>query len=533
MDTGFDPRANGGVNSLVVQGDGKILVAGYFRTLSGQSRNNIGRLNNTDPATQSLTYNASTITWRRGGSNPEIWRTTFEHAANGSDWTNLGAGSRIAGGWQLTGLSLPPSGSIRARGHVVGAGNDSGWFVETMMATGAPVIFSQPASRTDHSSATATFSVLAGGTPPLSYQWRKNGLILGDGGSVSGATAATLTLAGVLRSDAGNYWVVISNGPGSVTSVVATLTVADPAITTQPASASRNPGESVTFSVVAIGTAPLSYQWWKEGAALAGATEPSLTLTKLPWSDAGNYVVVVANAYGAASSAVAVLTVNQTSLDPSFDPAANGPVFSLAVQADGKILVGGGFTTLGGQSREHIGRLQTDGTLDSSFNPGAEWYVTSLALQGEGKILVGGSFTTLGGQSRSRIGRLHADGTLDSSFNPGGNGWVSSLAVQADGKILVGGDFNALGGQSRTNLGRLNADGTLDTGFDPGADGAVFCLAVQADGKILVGGVFTLLGGQSRKNMGRLNADGTLDARFDPGANSWVNSLVVQADGRF
>ena len=123
---------------------------------------------------------------------------------------------------------------------------------------GPPVITTQPASRTNNFDTTATFNVIAGGTPPLSYQWRKNDVNLGDGSNVSGATTATLTLDGLLQSDAGNYSVVISSAEGSVTSEVATLTVLDPAITAQPLSAARNAGESVTFSVTAVGTAPLS-----------------------------------------------------------------------------------------------------------------------------------------------------------------------------------------------------------------------------------------------------------------------------------
>jgi uncharacterized delta-60 repeat protein len=203
------------------------------------------------------------------------------------------------------------------------------------------------------------------------------------------------------------------------------------------------------------------------------------------------------------------------------------------VQADGKILVGGGFSTLGGQSRNNIGRLNADGTPDTNFNPGAGGvgylYVDSLAVQADGKILVGGNFSTLGGQTRNRIGRLNADGTLDTSFNPGAGGfypyvYVYSLAVQADGKILVGGQFATLGGQSRNNIGRLNADGTLDTGFNPGAGGQVLSLAVQADGKILVGGGFSTLGGQSRTNIGRLNntAPATQSLTFDGSTLTWT-----------
>src|SRR6266700_1349709 len=225
---------------------------------------------------------------------------------------------------------------------------------------------------------------------------------------------------------------------------------------------------------------------------------------------------------------LALAALAQSPLPDSFNPGANEPVFSLAVQVDGKILVGGYFTTLGGQSRNYIGRLNADGTLDPSFNPSAGGVVYpsvySLALQADGKIVVGGVFTGLGGQSRNYIGRLNADGTLDTSFNPGASNYVSSLAVQADGRSLVGGGFTTLGGQSRTNIGRLNADGTLDTVFNPGADNSVLSLAVQADGKILIGGNFTTLGGQSRTNVGRLDNTGpaTQSLTFDGSTVTWT-----------
>src|SRR5437899_2480116 len=159
-----------------------------------------------------------------------------------------------------------------------------------------------------------------------------------------------------------------------------------------------------------------------------------------------------------------------SALPDSFNPVAGGImpwVYSLAVQADGKIVVGGTFSTLGGQTRKGIGRVNADGTLDTSFNPGLGvlpvtfGYVDSLVVQADGKIVVGGQFTMLGGQTRINIGRLNADGTLDTSFNPGANYVVTSLGVQADGRILVGGQFFTLSGQSRNNIGRLNADGTL------------------------------------------------------------------------
>ena len=221
-------------------------------------------------------------------------------------------------------------------------------------------------------------------------------------------------------------------------------------------------------------------------------------------------------------------------LDATFDPGADGPIVAIAVQADGKIIVGGYFTELGGQPREYIGRLNANGTLDTAFNPGADHNVFALALQGDGKIVVGGVFSELGGQPRDHIGRLNANGTLDTAFNPGADGVIHAVAVQADGKILVGGEsLYTLGGQPRQGIGRLNANGTVDAAFNPGTDGFVYALKVQADGRILVAGEFvTTLAGQPRANIGRLNANGTLDTAFAPGADGAVYALALQPDGR-
>src|SRR5437899_3595979 len=163
----------------------------------------------------------------RGGTSPEVWRTTFEYSPDGASWTNRG-GIRIPGGWQLAGLALPTSTTFRARGYTVGGrDNASGWFVETI--TGPPVITSQPASLTNNAGTTAAFTVYTFGGPP-SYQWRKDAGNLADGGHVTGAATATLTLSNVLGGDSAAYSVVISNSYGSLTSAVATLTVIDPVI---------------------------------------------------------------------------------------------------------------------------------------------------------------------------------------------------------------------------------------------------------------------------------------------------------------
>ena len=274
-------------------------------------------------------------------------------------------------------------------------------------------------------------------------------------------------------------------------------------------------------------------------------------------------------------------------LDETFTaPGINGTVNALAVQADGKIVVGGRFTQVGSVTRNYIARLNPDGTLDTSFNPGVSGsaaYVSVLAIQPDGKILVGGYFETLGGVLRSNIGRLNPDGSVDLSFDcdtsvpntlalqadgkillgksAGFNSssatiWrynsdgsidlsfigtvtgaymetdVYTLLLQPDGKVVAGGYFTKMEGVTRSNIGRLDSGGNLDTTFDPGAGYIVNILALQADNKILVGGQFSSLGGEVRARIGRLNADGTLDADFNPGANGTVYALVVQADGK-
>jgi len=207
-------------------------------------------------------------------------------------------------------------------------------------------------------------------------------------------------------------------------------------------------------------------------------------------------------------------------------------VNTMTVQADGKILAGGNFTTLGGLPRNHIGRLNSNGTLDATFNPGISTaqgdQVFALAVQADGNILVSGEFTSLAGQARAYLGRLNADGSLDSSFTPVTDGRVNSLAIQPDGKILIGGSFQTLNGESCAGLGRLNPNGLLDITFttSPPYEGQVSALALQADGKILVLGDTTLY---------RLNTDGSLDTEFQKHSLSsyaWVRCLALQTDGK-
>jgi hypothetical protein len=133
LDGSFNPGVGYTVNSLAVLVDGNILVGGDFNTLGGQTHNYLGRLITTQPATQSLAYDGASITWLRGGTSPEVWRTTFDYSCDGLSWTPLGEGSRLLGGWVRRAAVVPPDAVIRARGYTVGGfGNASSWFVESL-----------------------------------------------------------------------------------------------------------------------------------------------------------------------------------------------------------------------------------------------------------------------------------------------------------------------------------------------------------------------------------------------------------------
>lgn len=236
---------------------------------------------------------------------------------------------------------------------------------------------------------------------------------------------------------------------------------------------------------------------------------------------------------------IARLNSNGT-LDSSFNPLSGSDqqIHTSAVQPDGKILIGGYFTTYDGISRNRIARLNTDGSLDPTFNPGngANDIVNSIILLSNGKILIGGYFTSYNGISRNRIARLNADGSLDSSFNyiSGANSNIHNLTLQPDGKILIVGDFITFNDITTKSIARLNSDGTFDTSFIGNASNTITSIVLQKDGKILIAGYFTTYNGVTRNRIARLNSSGSLDTEFDPGngANGTIYSMVSQSDDK-
>lgn len=232
------------------------------------------------------------------------------------------------------------------------------------------------------------------------------------------------------------------------------------------------------------------------------------------------------------------------SVDPTFVPVqSNGNYTASALQTDGKVVVGGTFTTLGGVSRPGLARLNANGSLDTGFDPGMgpSSNPTVMAVQADGKILIGGNFGIFNGQTLRRLVRIQPNGSIDTSFHTGSgfsqpSAGVLAILVQPDGKILVAGNFSLYNGYSCGGILRLKSNGNVDSTFSSGTGvvGNFEDLALYPDGRILAVGSFTAYKGVARKNVVRILANGDNDPSFDPGTgpDKYVMCALIQPDGR-
>ena len=224
--------------------------------------------------------------------------------------------------------------------------------------------------------------------------------------------------------------------------------------------------------------------------------------------------------------------------NPSFT--FNGEVITIIQQSDGKLVVGGSFTSYSGSINNRIVRINSDGTKDTTFNIGTgfNFSVYSIIQQSDGKLVVGGSFTSYSGSINNRIVRINSDGTKDTTFNieTGFNSLIETVIQQSDGKLVVGGYFSTYSGSTNNYIVRINPDGTKDTTFNIGTgfDSNINTIIQQSDGKLVVGGSFTSYSGSANNYIVRINPDGTKDTTFNIGTgfNDTVYSIIQQSDSK-
>ncbi len=258
---------------------------------------------------------------------------TFTAVASGSptptfQWLR---GTTSLTGQTSTTLTLSNVQTADAGSYTVVATNSVGTTTSsaaTLTVQTAPSITTQPASVSVGTGVATSFSVVASGSAPLSYQWKKGGV------NIAGATSSTYSIASAQTTDVGSYTVAVTNPAGSLVSNAATLTIlAAPVIATPPQSISVIIGSNVTFSVVASGAAPLSYQWQLGGVAISGATTASYTISNVQVGAAGSYAVVVTNTIGSVTSSAATLTVTASAVAPTISTQPQNVTVTAGVSA--------------------------------------------------------------------------------------------------------------------------------------------------------------------------------------------------------
>jgi hypothetical protein len=273
---------------------------------------------------------------------------------------------------------------------------------------------------------------------------------------------------------------------------------------------------SANDAVEALAIDPAGTAVYASGRFLTIGTQPGRYLAKLQLSGGG-------------------------AADATWNPSPNNEVDALAVDpANGAVYAGGFYSTIGGQARNRIAKLSGTGAgaADATWNPSADVYVRSLALDASGDALyVGGGFTTIGGRSRNYIAKISASGTgaADATWNPSANNEVLTIAIDPQGgSVYAGGFFSNIGGQQRRSIAKLSSTGagTADLSWNPTPDGTVYMLAVDADsGNLYVGGAFWNIGGKPRNGVARLSTGGTgtADPSWDAACNGNVAALAFDA----
>ncbi len=503
LDTSFNMGGSGmsfTVNTVAVQPDGKIISGGSFTSYNGNASDYIARLN--ADGTLDTSFNAGGV---------------------GTDGT-------------VYAVAVQPDGKILIGGFLQSYNGD---------ADASDKIARLNTDGTLDTSFNYGGAGAGAGNQVFAVAVQSDGKIIigGDFTSYNGDTAASDRVARLLpapgelafsvasqsvNESAGNATITLTRTGGTDNQVVAKVTLAD--VTTSAADYTFKPGSADASFNTGMGA---DNEVW----SVAAQPDGKILI-------GGKFL----NYNGTARTRIARLNADGT-LDTSFNPGAgaNDIVYAIAIQPDGRILIGGAFTDYDGTARSRIARLNSDGTLDTTFNPGAGAAgtvpdVRTILLQPDGKAIIGGNFTMYDGTARGRIARLNSDASLDTSFATGAGatgGGVFALALYSDGKVFIGGAFTMYDGTARGRVARINSDGTLDTSFAPstGAEGSginVWAVAIQPDGGVLIGGNFTIYNGTARGRIVRANADGSLDATFNPGtgANSVVWTTTIQPDGK-
>ncbi len=452
--------------------------------------------------------------------------------------TNLNNGGNISGVTTMN-LTITNITTTDAASYDVVVANNCGNVTSSgasLTVPAPPTITTQPTNQTASVGDTVTFTVTAGGTTP-GYQWYFNTNTL-----LPWATSASLTLTNVQLTNAGAYRVVVSNLCGTVPSSNAFLTVngsvSPPSITQQPTNLTVFKGSNATFSVVATGTSPLSYQWRKnssilvDGGNVSGAHSNILTLTNVkPW-DAGIYTVTVTNTAGSVVSSLAALRV----WAPSGIVAWGYPLYGLTnvpVDLTNAVaifaaryhnLVLKSDSTLLTWGNNSYGQTNVPSSLTNAVAIAGGFY-HNLALKGDGTVVAWGAGTTNSG-SIPNCGQSIVPSDLTNVVAIAGGGY-HSLALKVDGTVVAWGAGTTNSGSS-PNYGQSIVPSGL-TNAVAVAGGFYHSLALKSDGTVVAWGAGTTNSGSS-PNYGQSIVPSGLTNVVAIASGTYV-SLALKCDG--
>ncbi len=544
IDEGFDPNADDLVTAIFVDSVGRALIGGDFTFLQPHKEG--------DPI-----YRERVARLNPDGSVDE----TLDLAANDQVQSFMGSGADVLIGGQFTSIRAYTGNQLTIKGRIARL-SSSGDLASSFKVRASNADGNQVAAMAPQSDGTilvgGTFSELGGGANRNVARIFSDGVLDPSFSSrVNGPVHTILSLPDIRDLEQPDPLLAILNQDGSYATlenpVDGSLLDGDIRILIEQADGKMIVGGDFTDGNLAIG--PYIARYNADGS-LDTAFSPRLngSVSAIALQSDGKILIggLFTEIDGTARNRIARLNSDGT-VDGDFDPNASGEVLDIVLQSDNKILIGGSFTGFepnGGEPviRSRMARLLVDGTVDADFNPTPDERVYTIAIDADGLILIGGDFETLapgGGDiiARSRLARITDTGALDETFNPATSDTVLDLAVQADGKILVGGNFLQVlpvGTEeviTRQFIARFNADGTIDPVFDPEANGSVAMIHIQADQQILVGGSFNTFTPNAatfavvRNRIARLQTNGVPDSGFSPSSDGVVQAIIDRADG--
>lgn len=529
LDTTFNPQGtgfSGGVNDVAELPDGKVLIAGSFNTYNGVTYNGIIRFN-TDGSVDTTFTTAlgsggiTKISVQPDGKivivgnfttyNSVIYNRILRLNSDGSVDTSFSTGTGFNA--SVSSMVLQNDGKL-----VIG-----GTFATYNGVTVNRIIRLNNDGSQDTSFATGTGFNNTVSAIALSQD---NKLFIGGNFTAYAGTTDNRIIKLNLDGSIDNSFAI---GTGFNSTVSKIVLLPDGKILTLGAFTSYN-GIS-RFKCIKLNT----------DGTQSNSVLPTIPNLKDIFVRDDDKIVIVGSFYAIANTAIASAARfnSDETLDPSFAAgiAFDYRVDKTKVQPDGKILVCGAFFTYNNTPAAGLVRLNQDGTIDPTFNigTGANYEINTIELQSDGKVLVGGNFTSFNGYDSNSLIRLNPDGTVDTTFNIGDgfNAEVTVILMQPDGKILVGGAFDRYKGVFSSQCIRLNSDGTLNANFSPFVGGKVNAIALQNDGKVVIG-MFSSGNNSSATN--RCLATGVNDSSFTayikPATEYGVLSIAIQNDGK-